>query len=88
MTSQDELRDRIERQLCMFFDEGYDGHLFDAAQAIIDDLGLIVVDVPGGISGYSPFTGKPEVQPDRWYVDGERILERRSARIDGNEETK
>lgn len=37
-----ELRYRIERQLCMFFDEGYDGHLFDAAQAIIDDLGLEV----------------------------------------------
>lgn len=38
--SDNKLRDRIERQLCMFFDEGYDGHLFDASQAIIDDLGL------------------------------------------------
>lgn len=40
MSNGTELRGRIERQLCMFFDEGYDGHLFDAAQAIIDDLGL------------------------------------------------
>lgn len=31
----------------MFFDEGYDGHLFDAAQAIIDDLGLEVVSDGG-----------------------------------------
>lgn len=49
---------------------------WNQAQAIIDDLGLIVVDVPGGISDYSPFTGKPVVQPDRWYVEGERVLER------------
>lgn len=47
MTSQNELRGRIERQLCMFFDEGYDGHLFDAAQAIIDGLGLEVVSDGG-----------------------------------------
>ena len=42
MTNQDNLRDRIERQLRMFFNENYDGHLFDASQAIIDDLGLTV----------------------------------------------
>ena len=40
MTDQDNLQERIERQLCMFFDENYDGHLFDASQAIIDELGL------------------------------------------------
>lgn len=40
MTDQDNLQARIERQLCMFFDENYDGHLFDASQAIIDELGL------------------------------------------------
>ena len=42
MSDQDNLRERIERQLCMFFDENYDGHLFDASQAIIDDLGMTV----------------------------------------------
>ena len=42
MTDQDNLRERIERQLCMFFDENYDGHLFDASQAIVDELGLTV----------------------------------------------
>ena len=42
MTDQDNLRERIERQLCMFFDENYDGHLFDASQAIIDELRLTV----------------------------------------------
>ena len=42
MTDHDNLRNRIERQLCMFFDENYDGHLFDASQAIINDLGLTV----------------------------------------------
>lgn len=47
--SNESLRDRVERQLCMFFDEGYDGHLFDAAQAIIDDLGLTVEE--GHITG-------------------------------------
>ena len=40
MSDQDNLRERIERQLCMFFDENYDGHLFDASQAIIDEFGL------------------------------------------------
>ena len=40
MSDQDNLRDRIERKLCMFFDENYDGHLFDASQAIIDEFEL------------------------------------------------
>ena len=47
MSNETELRDKIERQLCMFFDEGYDGHLFDAAQAIIDEFGLEVVSDGG-----------------------------------------
>lgn len=51
MTDQDNLRDRIERQLCMFFDENYDGHLFDASQAIIDDLGLTCIRTGGSIVG-------------------------------------
>lgn len=36
----EDLRDRIERKLCMFFDENYDGHLYDASQAIIDEFGM------------------------------------------------
>lgn len=77
--SDNELRDRIKRLV----DETDDGD--SAAKAIIDDLGLIVVDVPGGISDYSPSTGNPVVQPDRWYVDGERIFERRADRIEAGE---
>lgn len=48
----------------------------DIAQAIIDDLGLTVVEAPGGISDYSPFTGKPVVQPDKWWVESERVFTR------------
>ena len=50
MTDQGELRDRVERQLCMFFDENYDGHLYDASQAIIDEFGLTVETVGGFVS--------------------------------------
>lgn len=60
--SDNELRDRIERQLCMFFDEGYDGHLFDAAQAIIDDLGLEVVSDGGRPEWKLQIVGKWEKQ--------------------------
>lgn len=50
MSDQDNLRERIERQLCMFFDENYDGHLHDASQAIIDEFGLTVETVGGFVS--------------------------------------
>lgn len=67
MTDQDELRDRIERQLCMFFDENYDGHLSDASQAIIDEFGMTVeerIDEPGkrGINPVSRIVGKWEAE--------------------------
>lgn len=76
----DELRDRLSQLIdrglyCWDSDTGTSMTDTEyAAQAIIDDLGLTIVDVPGGISDYSPFTGKPVVQPDRWYVDGERVF--------------
>lgn len=60
----EELRGRIARLV----DDTDDGD--SAAQAIIDDLGLEIEDSPGGISDYSPFTGKPVVQPDLWRVVG------------------
>lgn len=42
MTDQDNLRDRIEAILDRFTGESWEHHHRDAAQAIIDDLGLTV----------------------------------------------
>lgn len=67
-TTEEELRGRIARLV----DEADDGD--SAAQAIIDDLGLEVLEHPGGISDYSPFTGKPVIQPDCWSVAGKVIV--------------
>ena len=72
MSDHDNLRDRIayilESHAHMAMDQ--------QACAIIDEFGLTVVEAPGGISDYSPFTGKPVVQPDKWWVEGERVFTR------------
>lgn len=62
MTDQDNLRERIERQLCVFFDENYDGHLFDASQAIIDEFWLEVVSGGGRPGQRQQIVGRWERQ--------------------------
>lgn len=37
-----EFKERIESQLLRFFEENYDGHLYDVACEICDELGLTV----------------------------------------------
>ena len=53
-----ELREKIEEQLKAFFNEIYDGHLFDVADTLVEVLGLTVEhgaafnehDIHGGLT--------------------------------------
>lgn len=46
----------------------------EAADKIISELGMSMDVIPGGVSDYSPFTGEPVVQPDRWAAQCDSVF--------------